>query len=355
MEGRRIRVQEFLTEQEALTVIRNSYDPEYPAQRVISLRDDAVNIPFDPPVAYPTKPTLGTVNRAGIPIGISLTPMTPAQVNALAPGVVVQDKIITGTIIVEGAVPRVFTNCMLQGTTTENELETVGGELQVKVANAPNYAISNATTGTPFVLNNCEVKNASKLLLCPGGATLDHCYLHDAGEDAIHASTQWSNISATDTIISRCGNLRYHSKVGWKTSLMHADLSQLRGQLAGVSSIYTRVVFSGEDANTQGGPTGDGWGRINACVIAQTGAAPIFDVRLIDCWLASGGNWMVYMESKNFGQIENFTITGCEWAQISSSGPLVNHGASVSSTISGNIDKAEQANIDAILEAGTGW
>lgn len=355
MEDRRVGVRQWISEAEAISFIRDSYDREFAATRTDTLRNQATPIPYDPPILYPTKPTLGVTNHAGIPIGTTLTAMTPAQVNALGPGVEVIDKHIIGEMSVTGAVARVFRNCLLEGTDTEGTLTLVGGELELTAATAPNYAITNGTTATPFELHSCEVRHAKKLLLAPGGAVLDKCYLHDGGEDGLYASIQWADITVTDTIIARCGNLRYHSQLGWKTSLMHPDLAQIRGQDVGFSAIFTRVVFDGQSANTAGGPIGDGWGTINACVMAQTGDGPIRDVRLIDCWLASGGNWTIYMESKNYGQIESFTLTGNEIARTSTSGPLVNHGASGTETISGNIDLENQASIDATMLAGTGW
>ena len=356
MEDRRIRVRQWLSADEAIQFIRNSYDGDYPATRTASLRDSPVYEPVIPPVLYPTKPVLTAgALQVGVPTGTILTAMTPAQVNLLAPGVVVQDKWISGTMIPTGTTTRVFQNCLLEGTATENVLETVNGALTVKTANAPNYALSTATTGTPVSLQNCEVRNASKLLLLPGGGAINKCYIHDGGEDGIHMSVLWANLAITDTIIGRCGNLRYHSKVGWTTAMMHADLIQLRGQSAGVSLTMTRVVFDGQDANAPGGPVGGGWGTINACIIAQAADGPIYDVHLTDCWLASGGNWEVYMADKGQGQVVNYTLSGCEFAETSTSGPLSTHGASGTAVVSGNIGKDSQASIDATLIAGTGW
>lgn len=357
MEDRRIGVRQWLTAPEAFAYIRDSYNNDYPATRTESNREDALTVPFDPPVVYPTKPTLEAgANQAGVPTGTILTAFTPAQVNALAPGVVVQDKYISGTMIPTGTVARVFQNCLLEGTATENVLETVDGVLKVKTVNTPNYAISTATTGTPVELRNCEIRNAQKLLLLPGGGVIDQCYIHDGGEDGIHISVLWNNLTVTDTIIERLGNLRYHSIVGWTTSQMHADLLQLRGQDPGVSLTLTRVVFNGQSAGTTGGPAGDGWGTINACVIAQAADGPIYDVHLTNCWMASGGSWQVYMTGgRGHGEVKNYTLDGCEWSRISTSGPLSTHGAETLAIVTNNIEKESQNNMDATLQAGIGW
>jgi len=244
----------------------------------------------------------------------------------------------------------------LEGTETENVLETNGsGELAVKTANAPNYALSTATTGTPVELYNCDIRNASKLLLMPGGGIVDTCYLSNAGEDGIHASVLWANLTVTDTLIELCGNLRYHSKVGWTTSLMHADLIQIRGTEDGVTLALDNVSLNGRSPGTNGGPDGDGWGVINAAVMAQTGSAPIDTVTMTNCWIATGGNWSVYMEKKNHGQVKNFTLDTCQWSNVSASGPLLNHGASDTATITGNTEKESGDNIDALLSAGGAW
>ena len=355
MEGKRIRVKSFLTTQEAIRYIQNNYEADFALSRIESLVEDPLIIPYTPPVSYATKPTLGATNHAGVPTGTVQTPMTPAQVNALAPGVVVQDKLIVGTMEPTGAVPRVFQNCTLLGTETKNILGLVNGVLTVVTVNAPAYAINNSATGTPVELYNCEVGNASKLMLVPNGAIIDQCYLHDGGEDGVYASVQNDDIQVVDTIISRIGNLEYSSRLNWTVAATQAYGVQIRGQLSGKQLTTTRVVYDLQAPGTQGAPSGDNWAKAKACVLAQTSDAAIHDVTLDECWLASAGSYGAYFINAGRGLLGNLTLDTCEWTGTTTVGPVSHGGVTGTLTVADNRKKEDQSDIDAVISIGGAW
>lgn len=360
MADRRVGVRQWLSAAEAYKFLRDAQEPDTAATITYQKKSDFTWIPPAVEPEDPTRPTLiegGVGNLVGVPPDTIPGSMTPEEVNALAPGVEVVDQHIVGEIKVTGTVPRVFRNCLLEGTTTPNEISQnpASGLWEVTTVNSVSYCVNSSESGTAVELYNCEVRHASKGLLVPGGAIVEDCYIHDCGADGVYANVMWADITVRDTIITRMANLRYVVTLGGTTPDIHADGVQVRGMLAGTTLLVERVEYIGYAANTTGGPTGDGWGSNNAFVLVQPGAHTLEDVFIRDCWAATDGNWTIRLTANStFGQIKNFEVLRTQISRTSSSGPMVNHGGSESWVVADCVDE-NGADIDAIMQAGTGW
>lgn len=302
---------------------------------------DLPDIPFEPPP--PGRPQIADVGPRS-----ALTTVPALFVESLPAGQPVNNLRIIGRHRPTSS--RIYTDCEFIGSETESVI--LDGK--VDSSSVPPYAIDNiGRPGVVPTLRYCRVAQATKLLNVPYGAILENCLLEDAGEDGIYQDQGQEDITVTDTIIRRMGNLRFNHNIGHTAATSHPDLVQVRGLIDGKRIRLVRCDLNGRSANTPGGPFGQYWDEINACLMFQTSSASIARVELEDVWCASGGNYTIRLEDKNFGPVQEWDMLRVTIAQTYKSAGVLNQGGN--GTTSGCLMEESGLDLDAIILAGGPW
>ena len=341
---RSITITQGVKAQELYNAITGSNDADAPKVRVTAVQSQQIDLPSIP--FTPTNPARPT--DADVGPRVSLVEVPALFVESLPSGQPVSGYRIIGRHRPNSS--RVYTDCEFVGTDTEATIE--GGV--ITASGVPPYAIDNiGKPGVVPTLRYCRVANATKLMNVPNGAILENCLLEDAGEDGIFMDQGQEDLTVTDTIIRRVGNLRWSHKVGTNASTGHPDLVQIRGLIAGKRARFVRCDLNGRSANTPGGPIGDLFGEINACLMFQTSSGTIARVEMEDLWVASGGNYTIRLEDKNFGPVTEWDMLRVTIAQTYRSAGVLNQGGNGSASACVLEETGE--NLDAIILAGGPW